>query len=970
MQTRAPLVIGRDQELQELERALGDARARRGRAVFLVGEAGIGKSRLARVAAGQAFDNGMRVLRGRGTTIGPIVPFRPLTEALLALFRGGEPLDEGELGPYRPVLGRLIPELNQDHEPDGQSLVVLAEAVLRLLSVVGRKHSCLLVLEDLHDADTETLAVIEYLADNLGEQPVVLLATIRSESGHALDVIHLAAQRDAGVLLELNRLNRAELRRMVASCLEVEPDGVPDEVTDRLWADSAGNPFVVEELLHGMVNGGLLVPGPGGWQVLGELRIQVPTALVRSIAHRTERLGPQGRELLSVAALLGHRFPLSIVQRVTGIDDRSLLSHLHAGVAAQLVIPDEPVPDWYAFRHPLTAEALLAQLTPSDRAEVSGRTADAIEERHPELPGEWCALVASLRLDAGDHARAGVLLAEAGRRALASGAAGSAVTLLDHALRLLTSEVDVDIRADVLASLLPALGEAGQFDRALELDGTLDELSAAGLAPVRRAVLHTRLAKVAYLGGRWTVGATHVDAAMALLGPDASDEHTAPVDVISAYITMSAPSPDRISAAAVLARRAAEAAQRVPLPEVGCEALQLLGVLAREADTDEANACFERARRMAEEYDLPIQRTWAGVRLAGNEWLVDGTTAALERTHDESLRVGAITLAYNVDSILCLDAVLRGRYAAAEELINPCWQAVNRLKLAPMIRYVLMTKATLAAHQGKRNEMELAVAEFQRRGGLGSQEMPLCFGLARAFCSLLEENRELAESDLDQALAFEEDNPTTFHLGGRHGLRVLLDVLADRGGWEHYREITAEAAAHMRWNRVFSRLALAVLHGRDGRVDEADAALRDALDAAAIYPVAHHLGLRLVAESAHADGWGDPVTWLRNAEEFFHQAQISAVASACRGLLRQVGASVQQRRTGTEQVPKELRVLGVTVREFEVFLLLSHRLGNKAIAARLHISPRTVEKHVASLLTKTGRTDRESLSGYASELAT
>lgn len=970
MQTRAPVVVGRDEELRVLERALGDARARRGGTVFLVGEAGIGKSRLARVAAGRAFDSGMRVLRGRGTTIGPIVPFRPLTEALLALFRGGEPFDESELGPYRPVLGRLIPELNREQSPDRQSLVVLAEAVLRLLSVVGRKSSCLLVLEDLHDADTETLAVIEYLADNLGEQPVVLLATIRSEPGNALDIIRLTAQREAGVLLELNRLNRAEVRDMVASCLEVDPDGVPDEVTERLWADSAGNPFVVEELLHGMVNGGLLVPGGNGWRVLGELRIQVPTALVRSIAHRTERLGPQGRELLSVAALLGHRFPLSIVQRVTGMDDRSLLSHLHAGVAAQLVTPDEPVPDWYAFRHPLTAEALLAQLTPRDRASVARRTADAIERAHPELPGEWCALVASLRLDAGDHARAGALLAEAGRRALADGAAGSAVALLDHAHRLLASQVDVDIRADVLESLLPALGEAGQFERAFELVGAVEELSAAGLDPVRQAMLHTRLAGVAGVAGRWTEGTAHVHAAMTLLGPNASDKHTAQVDAISALITMNSPSPDRIATAAVLARRAAEAAERVPLPDVGCEAWQLLGAIAREADIDESNSCFDTARRLAEVHGLPIQRTYAVVRLAGNEWLAGGTTTALERTHDEALRVGAITVAYNIDSILALHTVLCGRYADADEVINRCWEAINRLQLTSMIRYVLMAKATMAAHQGKRAEMELAISEFHSRGGLGSQERPLCFGLARAFCALLEENRALAENDLAQALAAEAENPTTFHLAGRHGLSLLLDVLACRAGWSHYQEITAASAAHMRWNRVFAELAHAVLLGRDGRIEEADAAVRRARDAASIYPLAGHLGLRLVAESAHAHRWGDPVTWLRDAEEFFHQAQISPVASACRGLLRQVGASVPQRRGGTDQVPRELRVLGVTVREFEVFLLLSHRMGNKAIAGRLHISPRTVEKHVASLLTKTGRPDRESLSGYAEELST
>lgn len=968
MQTRAPVVVGRDDELRVLDQALADAAACRGRAVFLVGEPGIGKTRLARVTAGSAFDRGMRVLRGRGSTIGPLVPFRPLAEALMSLLRGGDAPDLRELGPYQSALGRLVPEWGAEPR-ENHSIVVLAEAVLRLLALVGRTHPCLLVLEDLHDADAETLAVIDYLVDNLDQAPVALLVTMRADAGPALDVVRLAAQRAAGTLLELRRLTEPMVREMVASCLEVTAGEVPDAVADRLWADSAGIPFVVEEMLHGLVGGGLLVRGPAGWQVLGELRINVPTALVRAIAHRTDRLGPQGRELLSAAAVLGHRFPLSVLREVTGLDDRALLSHLHAGVAAQLVTPDEPVPDWYAFRHPLTAEALLAQLTPTHRADLARRTADAVLRLHPELPGEWCPLVASLRLDAGQTAEAGQLLAEAGRRALADGAAGSAVRLLDHAHRLLASGVDVEIRADVLRSLLPALGEAGQFERAFALADTVAELSAAGLPPVRRAELHTTLARVAWLSGRSAEGNAQVEAARALLGPDADDAHLARVDAVAAFLALEAERPDRISSAEALARRAAEAASRASLPEVACEALQLLGILARDRDLGEATGHFLRARQLAEEHRLPIHRTYATVRLAGIDWLADGSVVELVEAREEALRVGAITVAYNVDAILGLDAVLRGEYAVAEEKLAACGEGTRRLQLKPMTLYVLMAQATAAAHQGKRSEVDSAVARFHELGGAGSQERPLCFGLARAFCALLEEDRDLAEQDVARAMAYEAETPTTFHLSGTHGLRLLLGALSGALDLAGYAEITRSAAAGMRWNRVFGQFARAVLLGREGREEEAAAAVREAREAAAIYPLARFLGLRLVAEAAVRDGWGEPVAWLRGAEEYFHAGGATAVASACRGLLRQVGASVPQRRTGVEQVPRELRALGVTVREFEVLRLLAGRLGNKAIATRLHISPRTVEKHVASLITKTCQPDRESLSTLAADLA-
>ncbi|RAS66185.1 putative ATPase [Lentzea atacamensis] len=957
MQTRAPHVVGRDREVTALVEALDRTRAGRGGAIFLTGEAGIGKSRLARYAAGHAYDAGVRVLKGRGTSIGPMVPFRPIAEALLALFRG-EPPDDSALGPYKPVLGTLIPEWH-DHRSTTESVVVLAEAVLRLLASVARKTPCLLVLEDLHDADAETLAVIEYLADNLEDQPVLLLATIRTEPGNALELIHRIAQRGAAAQLDLRRLTRAEVERMTAACLESER--IPAELCARLWTDSAGNPFLVEELLHGMVSSGLLVSGARGWQVLGELKLPVPAAFVRSVAHRIDRLGPQGREVLSIAAVLGHRFPLSVVQRVTGTGDRALLSHLHAGVAAQLVTPDEPAPDWYAFRHPLTADALLAQLTPTERAELSRRAADAVEDLHPGLTGDWCPLVAKLRFDAGSPAEAGLLFAEAGERALGNGAAGSAVTLLDRAQRLLTGEA----RADVLDSLLPALAETGEFERAFELEREIADLS--GLDGPRRAKLHTRLARVAYLAGRFTDGVEQVRAARSLLGAGAPDELTAQLDVNSAYLTLNISSADRIESAACLARKAADAAARAELPVVACEAWQLLGIIAREQDLDEANRCFDKARALADAHQMPIQHIYALVRLAGNDWLASGCTAALGRVRDEACRAGAITVAYNVDAIMALQHVLTGAYETAGEQIDSCLQATARLQFHALTRYLLMVKATLAGHRGNRQETDDATARFEEVAKGGAQEIPLCHGLARAFCALLEEDHALAAQELDAAEAKESQNPTTFHLSGTHGIRVLLAVLDGRFGWSDYEVLAKSSAAGMRWNRQFAGLARAVLLGRDGRGAEALEAFESAQEAAALYPMARHLGLRLIAQEASA--WGDPVTWLRTAEEYFHEAGIPAVASACRGLLRQAGAPVQQRRSGTDQVPKQLRGHGVTVREFEVFVLLADRMGNKAIGTRLHISPRTVEKHVASLIAKTGQPDRESLSAYAAAVS-
>ncbi|RZT12554.1 regulatory LuxR family protein [Kribbella sp. VKM Ac-2569] len=968
MQTRSPTVVGRDLEIESLDRLLAGARGGHGGAIFLVGEPGIGKSRLAATATAQALDAGMTTLRGRVGAIGTMVAFRPFTEALLSLIRRREMPTTESLGPYRQVLGRLVPDWDDGSaHATAASPVVLGEAVLRLLALVGRDRGCLLVLEDLHGSDPETLAVIEYLLDNLDEQPIALVATMRSETCAAYELAQLSAQRGAAELTELHPLGRSEVAELAAGCLEVAVSGVPEQLADQLWSDSAGIPFIVEELLQEASRSGQLLSGPdGSVQIVDDLQTNVPPAVVRSISSRTAQLGSQSRDILVLAAVIGHRFPLSVVRKATGTDERLLLATLRAGVAAQLVGPDEPVPDWYAFRHPLTAESLLAGLTPTERSTLASRCADAVEELHPGLPGEWCPMVAELAETGGDPIRAGRLFALAGRRSFDDGSTGSAANLLDRANTLLAADPDISHRADVLGSLLLALSATGRFEHIAAHAASVDELADRNLDSRKVAALHVQLANAEMMAGRWSAALAHVTTARSLLGSNAGDADLAPVDVVAANLELARTSPGRLRAATELATRAASAAERAKLPEVACEALQLLGILAREHDLDESIDYFHRARQVAEDHAMTFQRVVSHILQAGTICLAGGSILELERARQQALRIGAIPLVYEVDGILGQQAILRSEYSRAAEIIDECLEVTRRLRMGRSATYFLATKAILEAHQGRRSAMESTLAEVANWGGeRASYELPYSYGLARAFCALLEENRELADSEMAQALAYDAQNPTTLHTAGKNGLGLLLGVLSGRNGWAHFEVVTATAASGMRWNKQFVQLAHAVLLGRDGQVEAANAMVLSATETASLYPMAHHLGLRLVAEPAHADGWGEPVTWLRRAEDYFHNADVQAVASACRSLMRQLGATVSQRRSGSEQVPAYLRQMGITTREYEVCRLLVDRIGNKSIASRLHISPRTVEKHVASLMTKTQQPDREALSSFA-----
>ncbi|MFJ5120442.1 AAA family ATPase [Kitasatospora sp. NPDC088548] len=984
MRTTSSITVGRAAETSLLSSALAASRQRSGRAVFLLGEAGIGKSRLAGECAFQAYGLGLPVLRGRGSSTGTVTPFRPLIEALSSRFRASGTPSDPELDPYRPALARLVPEWRGEAAAAAgagaypETVVELAEALLRLLAVLGREHGCVLLLEDLHDTDAETVAVLEYLIDNLAGLPVLLVGTLRAEPGPALDLVRAAERRRAAAVAELRPLPPADVRAMAAAVLEAETAEVPAAVLDQLVERADGSPYLVEELLADMLASEALRREDGRWQVIGGLGTGVPSTIVRSWGRRIDQLDPQVRELLLTAATLGSRFSVATVQLITGYDDRTLFSNLRSASEANVIVPDGAAPDRYAFRHTLTADAVTAALAPAERAAVARRAARAIIRADPELMDERRQLVASLLLASGDRAGAAVHFAEAGRRVLEAGAAGSAVVLLERAHELAG---DAE-RAAVTERLLLALAESGQLDRAFELVRTLPPVHAdpaAGRSDAvdRRIHLHTRLAWVAVMVERITEAVPQIAAARALSGTRPRPEQDAALAVVEGHLALF---PDqsqggtdgrgRLVETERRARRAAEVAERAGLPVVACQAWQLLALLARERGFDAADACLERMLAVAEGHALPVWRVEALLRLGANAFMRTGDGARLERAREAAAGLGAIVLTQTVDGLLAMNAVLRGEWRTGREIIDRCLDATARLRNLSAHRYLLLTSATLAAHLGRGREMERELARFRQAGGEESLLMPLRYGLCRAVGALLAEDRAGARAELAAGLAWEEEHPSVFYLAGRHGLHPLLEVTD--GAWERadFEKAAAAPAAELAWNRQFLGFADAVLLGREGRRDDAARAVEEARAAAGPFPLAHHLALRLTAEAALADGWGDPVSWLRTAEEYFHDTEIQPVAGACRALLRRAGASVAQHRGGRDQIPARLRACGVTLREYEVFVMLADRPGNQQIARNLSISPRTVEKHMANLLGKTGRPDRAALCELAAELDT
>ncbi|MFG2871205.1 helix-turn-helix transcriptional regulator [Streptomyces sp. NPDC048338] len=975
MRATSSVIVGRDAETGLLDEALEGVGRKAGRAVFLVGEAGIGKSRLAGECALRAYDRDVPVLRGRATSTGLVVPFRPLVEALSSRFRAVGAPDHPELDPYRPALAGLVPEWRAGTVAPGYaiSLVELAEALLRLLAVLGRERGCVILLEDLHDSDTETIAVVEYLVDNLADLPVLLVGTLRPDAGPALDLALAAELRNTAAVRELGPLDEDSVREMVDACLDAAPDEVPSAAHRHLARRAGGNPYLVEVLLADLLDTGRLSRGGDGWRLTDHGEATVPTGAVRSWARRLDRLDEPVRELLLLAATLGGRFSVGALRAVTGLDDRALFAHLRSASEAGIIAPDGAAHDHYTFRHVLTADALRASLPPAEQAALARRAATAIEESSGELSGEQRQLVATLRLAAGDRETAARQFAQVGRQMLDAGASGSAAVLLERARGLAAEEE----RDEVTVHLAIAQAESGRLDAAAALLDDLPPAPAGSRAAEDRAQAHTQVAWVATMAERQEEARRRIRAARALFGGAPRPEQEAALVVVEGHLAL-LPEQDgrgdgreRLKKAERSARQAALTAEQRGRPMVACQAWQLLALLSRERGFDEADACLARMLSVAEKHRLATSRAEALVRLGTNAFMRTGEATPLETARAAAHELGSLALLQTVDGLLAMQSVLGARWDRAREIVERSVEASARLQNLSAHRYLLLVDATLAAHQGRAREQERALARFRRAGGEESMLVPLQRGLCQAVGALMGEDRQRARDELDAALAWERAHPSFFYLSGRYGLRPLLRLLDgdDEDGAAACREAMASPGGQLAWNRMFLGLADAVSRGRDGDPDGARRAVAQAARAAPVFPQAWHLALRLTAEAALADGWGEPVAWLRTAEEYFHEAGVPAVAGACRALLRQAGVSVPQRRGGRERIPAELRAAGVTPREYEVYVLLVDRPGNQQIARRLCISPRTVEKHMASLMAKTGCVDRSALCASSAERA-
>jgi DNA-binding CsgD family transcriptional regulator len=926
---RCPVVVGRDGELAALAEVFGQAASGPGVCVVVTGEAGVGKTRLVTEAAGRARERGQAVLAGRSTPTDRVSPLRPLGEALLDGLRDRRRPDDPVLTPYLPALGTLVPHwaASPAFPAVPPSPMVLAEAMLRVLRWLSPGRGAILVLEDMHWADRETLTVLEYLADHVAAFPVAVVLTARSDEP-GWSGLGSALTRDP-LYLHLAPLADSQVAVMAAACLGVE--AAPEAILAGLRRNAAGLPLLVEDLVG--------VAGRPG-----------PLRYAEIISGRLAGLDAAARGVVEAAAVLGTEVDMDLPGPVSGLAPSAVADAMTAARASGLLTSAD---GRLAFRHALVRELVLAQLDPRDRARLCRRAAQTLEASGPAA-SVISERLGELWLQAWDPRRAVAALRRAGRAARAAGAIAAAEALVRRALAVAPPDLADAARLE----LLELLAVAGRIDE-LSVVGAqaLDDLAHD---PDLTAAVHLLLARAAVGAGVSAEAGQHLDAVRRL--GTLSPRRIAQVRIMRAAAVIAGGSVGRLALYGRLAEQAVTAAEEAGDPELSCEALELLAMAVRPRDLTNAAHVLRRELVVAERAGLVLWRLRALNELGNVEALRDARGDRLWRAYELAVRVGALDTA--ASSLINLAGLYVGTGAIPEAIAaaGQARQLAAALGATQAVAAATALEASAHGLAGCRADMEHGLRRAVELAPGDADIAEWATGGARGLVGLLFEERAEALAAFTRARA----------LGAPiRALDPWYPALLVRAvqGEVTISEVEAEltrATVGARFPATWLGYAHAVTLAAAGDAAAAEAAFGNAELAASRYPLFRAIALRLTAEAALQHPFGDPVAWLREAEAVFVARRLARIAGACRALLAQAGAPVTRRRgRGDAALAPGLLRLGVTAREAEVLELVGERLSNKEIAARLYLSPRTVEKHVASLLLKTGAADRAALGRLA-----
>ncbi len=456
------IFVGRERELSELDAALRDALGGRGSLVLLVGEAGIGKTRLADELALRAEAAGMTPIWGRCWEADGRPPYWPWVQILRALRASrGEEATFAPTGDL-PYLAQILPELSSAALPgrgrDAESARFrLFDATTACLTRAAHARPMLVVVDDVHCADLPSLRLLQFFAHALAGAPLLALVTYREAEARQESAVAelLTTLGQAGRHLPLRGLNAAEVRRF-AELAAGRP--LPNAVTERIHRETEGNPFFVDEVVRALQASAV---DPERWPLAASSAFPISHGVRGAIRQRLAPLAPVCRSLLAAAAVIGRDFELALLAAACEATPEAVIAELAAPLERAILVRSPGTASRYRFAHALFRDTLYEELPPDQRVLWHRRLAHLLEQRGVDGSDARLSELAHHFFEAasiGEEDKAVEYSERAGHQALAMLAYEEAAEHYGRSLQVLECSRTADPHRQ--GELLLALGEA------------------------------------------------------------------------------------------------------------------------------------------------------------------------------------------------------------------------------------------------------------------------------------------------------------------------------------------------------------------------------------------------------------------------------------------------------------------------------------------------------------------------------
>jgi ATP/maltotriose-dependent transcriptional regulator MalT len=931
-----------------LDDALSVLDSGRSAALALVGEPGIGKTRLLVELGARADARGWLVLYGSASELERHLPFWVFVDALDEYVAGLPPHRLGALdGDVRSELAFVLPALSRFEPARGAAFhherYRSHRAVRELLERLTAGGPLVLVLDDLHWADAGSVELLGALLRRPPAAAVLVALAVRPRQAPERVAAALERAHRAGTLLrvDVGALTRGEARELLS-------EAVDGAAATALYEESGGNPFYLEQLARSLARG-----RTAGVPELSPRDLDVPPAVAASLAEELALLSPGARGVLEGAAVAGDPFEPELAAAAAATSEASALEALDELLKLDLVRETE-VPRRFRFRHPLIRRAVYQSTPGGWRLGAHDRIAETLTARGASVVERAHHIERSARQ--GDAA-AVATLREAGD-AVAQRAPASAATWFGHALRLLPDTAPADARVELLLSRARALVATGQF-----ADGHAALLESIELVPADAVALRVRLttacAGVEHLLGRHEQAHARLSGGMDSLRDPASPEAAALMVELAMdgffrmdYDLMREWAERALSTARPLGDR--------PLIAAAVAVLAFAG--ATSGATPEAEVSRSEAAALVaylDDDELAL-RLDAAANLAGAELYLDRYEDA--QAHAErAIAVGRATgqsefipLPY---SILGHVKLLRGQLAEAAQLLD---NAVEGARLSGNVQ-------ALAGNLGNRSLAALAAGDIGIALATAQECVELTRGLDQSLvcaagvalaAALLETGDPGRAAESLIASSGGDELPLIPGVWRAKFLELLTRcwlALGRRSAAERAAEAAQATAAALRLRMAASMAdrAAAAVELDAGHSDLgakralAAAAAADAVGAPVEAALARTLAGRARAQAGQTER---AVAELKRAASELHACGALRYRDAAERELRRLGHRIH-RRTRPGKI-EGTAVEALTERELQVARLVVDRRTNPEIAEALFLSPKTVETHMRNIFRK------------------